>query len=85
MQAGEPWRLECTFAARERFARTEVEAAREVIQATLDRFGVDCRKREIEVSVIGNRVGAAFIFERGTPGSLLFSKGRDSWCADAWP
>jgi len=63
----------------------EEETARQVVSTTLQRCGNDCRKKEIEVSVIGNRVGAAFIFPKGTTGSLIFSKQRASWCADDWP
>lgn len=63
----------------------EAEATREVICDTVKRCGVKCSKRDVEVSVIGNRVGVAFIFNLGTPGSLSFSMGRESWCADAWP
>jgi hypothetical protein len=63
----------------------EDEAARQVISTTLQRCGCDCPEKEIEVSVIGNRVGAAFIFPEGNAGSLVFSRQRASWCADDWP
>jgi hypothetical protein len=63
----------------------EEETARQVISTTLRRCGCGCRKKEIEVSVIGNRVGAAFIFPEGHTGSLVFSRRRASWCADDWP
>jgi len=63
----------------------EAETAREAICDTLRRCGAPCRKKEVEISVIGNRIGAAFIFAQGTPGSLAFSRGRESWCADEWP
>ena len=36
----------------------EEQKVRQVISTTLQRCGGDCRKKEIEVSVIGNRVGA---------------------------
>jgi hypothetical protein len=63
----------------------EHETARQVISTTLQRCGCGCRGKEIEVSVIGNRIGAAFIFTEGNAGSLVFSKQRASWCADEWP
>ena len=63
----------------------EAQTARDTICATLKRCGADCRPRDIEVAVIGNRVGAAFIFDSGTPGSLVYSRGREAWCADEWP
>jgi hypothetical protein len=63
----------------------EEETARQVISTTLQRCGWDCREKDIEVAVIGNRVGAAFIFAEGHTGSLIFSKQRASWCADDWP
>jgi hypothetical protein len=63
----------------------EDETARQVISTTLQRCGCGCREKEIEVAVIGNRVGVAFIFAEGHTGSLIFSKQRESWCADNWP
>ena len=63
----------------------EDETARNVISATLKLWGVACAKSEVEVSIIGTRIGAAFIFESGTPGSLVYSRGRESWCPDTWP
>ncbi len=64
---------------------TEDHAVRQTVRETLKRFGVDCPLNEVEVSVIGSRIGAAFIFHGGTPGSLVVSKGRENWCADEWP
>jgi hypothetical protein len=63
----------------------EIDTAVDIICAALRHCGVDCRKNDIEVSAIGNRLGASFIFEQGTPGSLVFTKGREAWCADEWP
>jgi hypothetical protein len=63
----------------------ERDTARQVIAETLNRYGVECPEKEIEVSVIENRVGAAFIFKKGIPGSLSFCKGAEQWCADEWP
>jgi hypothetical protein len=64
---------------------TEAEAARQTLSVTLRRCGVECPKKEIEITVIGNTVGASFIFQDGAPGTLVLTKGRESWCADAWP
>jgi hypothetical protein len=63
----------------------EAETARQVISTTLRRSGVECPMKEIEIAVIGNRVGAAFIFEKGMPGSLSCCKGAGQWCAEEWP
>lgn len=63
----------------------EVETVEEVIRTTVERCGVMCPAREIEARLIGTQVGAAFIFPRGTAGSLVFTQGRESWCADAMP
>jgi hypothetical protein len=64
---------------------TEAEAARQVMSVTLRRCGVECLKKEIEIAVIGNSLGATFLFQDGAPGTLAFTKGQESWCADAWP
>lgn len=64
---------------------TEAEAARQTLSVTLKRCGIECPKKEIEITVIGKTVGAAFIFQDGAPGTLVFTQGRELWCADAWP
>jgi hypothetical protein len=63
----------------------EEATARQIINSTLQRCGGGCRKKDIEISVIGNRIGAAFIFSKGHAGSLAFSRQRELWCADEWP
>lgn len=63
----------------------EIDTAVDILSAALRHCGSDHRRHDIEVTAIGNRLGAAFIFEQGTPGSLVFTKGREAWCADEWP
>lgn len=64
---------------------TEAEAARNAVYSALQRCGDPCPKRDIEVSLIGGRVGVAFIFEKGVPGSLRFTEGRGIWSDEQWP
>ena len=50
----------------------EVETAKAYVQTFLRRQGVHCPKREICVSVRGDRMIVAFIWKPGTPGMLIF-------------
>ncbi len=50
----------------------EVETAKVYVQTFLRRQGVRYPKREIEVSVRGERLIVVFIWEAGTPGMLIF-------------
>ena len=50
----------------------EVETAKLYVQTFLRRQGVRCPKRDIVVSVRGDRMIVAFIWEAGTPGMLIF-------------
>ena len=50
----------------------EVETARSYVQAFLLRQGIHYPKREIDVSVRGDRMIVAFIWKSGTPGMLIF-------------
>ena len=63
----------------------EVQTAKGVISAAMKHCGVNYPKREVEVAVIGNRITCAFEFHKGVPGSLVFTKGRQSWSAEEWP
>jgi hypothetical protein len=63
----------------------EAQTAKIVIGRTLKDSGVKCPRRDIDVSVIGSRISAAFIFHKGIPGSLVFRRGQECWCADEWP
>ncbi len=50
----------------------EVETAKAYVHTFLRRQGVHYPKREINVSVRGERLIVAFIWEAGTPGMLIF-------------
>jgi hypothetical protein len=50
----------------------EVESAKVYVQTFLRRQGVRYPKREIDVSVHGDRILVAFIWKAGTPGMLIF-------------
>jgi hypothetical protein len=50
----------------------EVETAKVYVQTFLRRQGVRYPKREIDVSVRGDRMIVAFIWEAGTPGMLIY-------------
>jgi hypothetical protein len=50
----------------------EVETAKSYVQTFLRRQGVHYPKREIDVSVRGDRMIVAFIWKAGTPGMLIF-------------
>ena len=64
---------------------TELEAARKCIVGVLRRGGAIPHDNEVDITVIGGRAVAAFIFKLGSPGTLMFVKGRMNWCADEWP
>lgn len=63
----------------------EQEAMRRVICETLSSFGSEYPERDLDVYARGDRVTAAFIFEKGTVGSLSYFKGAEQWCAEPWP
>ena len=58
---------------------------REAIRGVLASFDVKCSLRDLDVSLRGDRRTAAFIFDKGTIGSLSYFKGAEQWCADPWP
>jgi len=64
---------------------TEAETAADVVSTAIRRSGAECLEREVEVSVIGDRVGLSFIFEQGVPGTLVFRQGKECWCDDPMP
>ncbi len=50
----------------------EVETAKAYVQTFLRRRGVPYPRREIDVSLRGDRIVVAFIWKAGTPGILIF-------------
>lgn len=64
---------------------TEQEIMRRVICRALSSFGVKCPVRDVDYSLRGDRMTAAFLFNRGAIGTLSFFKGEEKWCAEPWP
>lgn len=64
---------------------TEQQMMRRVICGVLASFGVKCPLRDVDFYVRGDRMSAAFIFDKGTVGSLSYFRGEEQWCAVPWP
>jgi hypothetical protein len=64
---------------------TEQQMMRRVICGVLASFGVKCPLRDVDFYVRGDRMSAAFAFDRGTTGSLSYFKNEEKWSSEPWP